>query len=535
MTSSPPAAEPAAAYVSEAKIYPRGVLGRLQKLRHAAVIWLLGMFYLFPWLNWDGRQAVLFDLPARRFHIFGLTFWPQDFPLLAMLLIMAALSLFFFTALAGRLWCGYACPQTVWTEVFLLLERWTEGDRIDRIKLDAATWSLKKLRRKGSKHLLWILAALWTGFTFVGFFTPIRDLAMRASPFAWGSWETFWVLFYGFATWGNAGFLREQVCKYMCPYARFQSAMFDRNTLVIAYDPMRGEPRGPRARSVGSIAQRGRALLDAPTAYDYAFRASLHPSAAAARAHARGTITYDRTEAEPLPQFQPAQLGDCVDCTICVQVCPTGIDIRNGLQYECIACGACIDGCNEVMDKLGYEHGLIRYTTQNAIDGKPSRVVRPRIIVYGTLLALLAAGWAWGVMNRKPFIAEVLRDRNALYRVLSDGTVENAYTLKIVNKTDQAVQFQVALVEAPQGARFVDVPALIEVPGSAVLPVPLRIAAPASTQGRSELELEVRPAQAGDGRAGRPQRVESSFFAPRERHESDEHHESDEGRDRRER
>ena len=519
--SSPNAAEPATAYVSEAKIYPRGVTGRLQKLRHAAVIWLLGMFYLFPWLTWDGRQAVLFDLPARRFHILGLTFWPQDFPLLAMLLIMAALSLFFFTALAGRLWCGYACPQTVWTEVFLLIERWTEGDRIDRIKLDAAPWSLAKLRRKGSKHVLWAVAALWTGFTFVGFFTPIRDLAVRLSPFEWGGWEAFWVLFYGFATWGNAGFLREQVCKYMCPYARFQSAMFDRNTLVIAYDPMRGEPRGPRPRSVGSIAQRSRALLDAPTAYDYAFRASLHPSAAAARAHARGTITYDRTEAEPLPKFEPAQLGDCVDCTICVQVCPTGIDIRNGLQYECIACGACIDGCNEVMDKLGYEHGLIRYTTQNAIDGRPSRVLRPRIFVYGMLLTLLAAGWTWGVLNRKPFIAEVLRDRNALYRVLGDGSIENGYTLKIVNKTDQPARFAVTLVESPRGAHLVDFPAVIEVPASAVLPVPLRVAAPASTHGRSELELEVRQAGGAPERASRPQHIESSFFAPVERHDRD--------------
>jgi polyferredoxin len=522
MNSSPPAAEPAGSYVSEAKIYPRGVTGRLQKFRHGAVIWLLGMFYLFPWLSWNGRQAVLFDLPARKFHILGLTFWPQDFPLLAMLLIMAALSLFFFTALAGRLWCGYACPQTVWTEVFLLIERWTEGDRIDRIKLDAAPWTLQKLRRKGAKHGLWMLAALWTGFTFVGFFTPIRDLAARLSPFAWGGWEAFWVLFYGFATWGNAGFLREQVCKYMCPYARFQSAMFDRNTLVIAYDPMRGEPRGPRARSVGSIAQRGRGLLAASIACDYAFRASQHPSAAAARAHARGTITYDRTVAEPLPQFPPAQLGDCVDCTICVQVCPTGIDIRNGLQYECIACGACIDGCNEVMDKLGYGHGLIRYTTQNAIDGKPSRVLRPRIAVYGTLLTLLATGWAWGVLHRSAFIAEVLRDRNALYRVLGDGSIENGYTLKLVNKTDQAVHFAVTLTEAPAGARLVDVPALIEVPGGAVLPVPLRIAAPATTHGRNELQVQVSPADADEGRPARPQRVASSFFAPGDR-EPDQH------------
>ena len=271
------------AYVSERKVYPRDVHGPLDRLRRLAVVWLLGMFYVFPWLRWDGRQAVLFDLPARKFHVFGLTFWPQDFLFLALLLIIAALALFFFTALAGRLWCGYACPQTVWTEVFLWMERWTEGDRNKRMKLDAAPWSGGKLTRKGAKHVLWLLFALWTGFTFVGFFTPITALGARAVAFQWGGWETFWVLFYALATWGNAGFLREQVCKYMCPYARFQSAMFDRDTLVIAYDPMRGEPRGPRKRGLGSVLERARGLLDVRTAYDYVFRASLHPSAAQAR------------------------------------------------------------------------------------------------------------------------------------------------------------------------------------------------------------------------------------------------------------
>ncbi len=258
------------------------------------MVWLLGMFYLFPWLHWDGRQAVLFDLPARKFHVFGLTFWPQDFLFLALLLIIAALALFFFTALAGRLWCGYACPQTVWTEVFLWMERWTEGDRSKRMKLDAAPWSPEKLARKGAKHVLWLVFALWTGFTFVGFFTPITDLGARSWPFEWGGWETFWVLFYALATWGNAGFLREQVCKYMCPYARFQSAMFDRNTLIIAYDPMRGEPRGPRKRGLASVLERARGLLDKITAYDYVFRAAHHPTAADNRAQARGTITFEQ-------------------------------------------------------------------------------------------------------------------------------------------------------------------------------------------------------------------------------------------------
>src|SRR5688572_1923078 len=401
-------------YVSERKIYPRDVSGRYDRLRKAAVAWLLGMFYFFPWLRWDGRQAVLFDLPARKFHVFGLTFWPQDFLFLALLLIIAGVALFLFTALAGRLWCGYACPQTVWTEVFLWMERWTEGDRNARIKLDAAPWSGNKLLRKGSKHLLWVVFALWTGFTFVGFFTPVTDLGSRLVPFAWGGWETFWVLFYALATWGNAGFLREQVCKYMCPYARFQSAMFDRNTLLIAYDPMRGAPRGPRKRGLGDVVARGRGLLEKALAYDYVFRASRHPNAAHQRLEAHGTITFDAGEAQPLPKFPPEELGDCIDCTICVQVCPTGIDIRNGLQYECIACGACVDACDEVMDKMGFARGLIRYTTQNAIDGKRTRVLRPRIFVYGGLLLALLVVFAWGVGTRSDLIAEVLRDRNAL-------------------------------------------------------------------------------------------------------------------------
>ena len=368
-------AEDSGMYRAASKIYPREVNGRFQRLRTAAVFWLLGMFYLFPWLSWDERQAVLFDLPARRFFIFGLQFWPQDFIFLSWLLIIAGLSLFFFTAVAGRLWCGYACPQTVWTEVFIWLERITEGDRGARMKLDAAPWSANKLARKGAKQILWITFALWTGFTFVGFFTPIRELAARALSWELGAWEAFWTLFYGMATYGNAGYLREQVCKYMCPYARFQGAMFDRNTLIISYDQQRGEPRG--ARKKGS-------------------------------------------------DYRALGLGDCIDCTICVQVCPTGIDIRNGLQYECIACGACVDACDAVMDKVGYPRGLVRYATQNSIEGKRVRLLRPRIVVYAALLLALMLSFAWAVTHRIPLLVDVLRDRNALYRETADGQIENA-------------------------------------------------------------------------------------------------------------
>src|SRR5688572_24728598 len=294
-----------ALYVSERKIYPRDVEGRFQTWRKIAVVVLLGMFYGFPWLRWDGRQAVLFDLPARKFYVFGLNFWPQDFVFLAMLLVIAGFALFFFTALAGRLWCGYACPQTVWTEVFLWMEQWTEGDRNARMKLDAGPWDRNKVLRKGSKHALWLVFALWTGFTFVGFFTPITDLAARTplagNPPGWGNWELFWVLFYALATWGNAGFLREQVCKYMCPYARFQSAMFDRNTLIIAYDPMRGEPRGPRKRGMKGAAER-RGLLDPATAYDYVLRAA-HYVVGSVVAPGTTAVTDSGIKVAPLPKF----------------------------------------------------------------------------------------------------------------------------------------------------------------------------------------------------------------------------------------
>jgi len=445
--------------------------------------------------------------------VFWLNFWPQDFIFLAMLLIIAGLSLFFFTALAGRLWCGYACPQTVWTEVFIWIEQWAEGDRNKRIKLDSAPWSADKLRRRGGKHVLWLLFALWTGFTFVGFFTPIRELAARFSPFEWSGWETFWVLFYSLATWGNAGFLREQVCKYMCPYARFQSAMFDRNTLIIAYDPMRGEPRGARRKgSLASVLERARGLLEKTTAYDYVFRAAHHHTAADNLVAARGntSVLDQRLEAQPLPKFAPEELGDCIDCTLCVQVCPTGIDIRNGLQYECIACGACIDACNEVMDKIGYPHGLIRYATQNAIDGKPSRVLRPRIFVYGFLLLALLIGWGWGVTHRSPLIAEVLRDRNALYRVTGDGSIENGYTLKLINKTREAQRYRIELQSTDRIA-LRGGPQTVQAAAEEVLTLPLIATAPAGVTGKHPIRIVVQSENASDSTR---HAIDTNFFGP---------------------
>jgi cytochrome c oxidase accessory protein FixG len=410
-------------YAAQRKVYPREIAGRFARLRTASVWLLLGIFYLFPWLQWDGRQAVLFDLPARKFFIAGLVFWPQDFIFLTWLLIIAALSLFFFTAVAGRLWCGYACPQTVWTESFLWMERITEGDRAARLKLDRGPWTARKLARKSAKQFLWVTFALWTGFTFVGFFTPIRTLAAEAAAFATGPWETFWILFYGLATYGNAGYLREQVCKYMCPYARFQSAMFDRDTLVITYDEERGEPRGAGKRKAGERA---------------------------------------------------AGRGDCVDCTWCVQVCPTGIDIRDGLQIDCIACAACIDACDTVMDRVGSPRGLIRYTTQHALDHEKTRLLRPRVMVYAGLLAALVAGFVITIALRSPVSLDVIRDRKSLYRVTDDGHVDNVYTLRILNKTERPQRFA---LEATGSGPLTLIPAQTEhlVPSGAVYSIPLRV------------------------------------------------------------
>jgi len=459
-------APPSSYYEARRKIYPRETDGRFQRLRNVAVWVLLGLYYVLPWIPWDGRQSVLFDLPARKFYVFGLVFWPQDFFYLTWLLIILGLSLFFFTALAGRLFCGYACPQTVWTEVFLWVERKCEGDRNRRIKLDKAPWSGEKLLRKGGKHLAWVALALWTGFTFVGFFTPIHALWGKVTHFATGPWETFWVLFYSFATWGNAGFMREQVCKYMCPYARFQSAMFDRDTLIIAYDNGRGEPRGARARSVDP--------------------------------RAKG-------------------LGDCIDCLACVQVCPTGIDIREGLQYECIACAACIDACDAVMDKMSYPRGLVRYTSQHAMEGATAHVVRPRMLVYGVLLAALVIGFFVSISLRTPVGLDVMRDRNALYRTLPDGSIENVYLLRILNK-DTAPHVYVLTASGLPGLSVETGESGTQGDGSRhevgpgeVYSLPVRVRVPpGEASGSHGIRFEVQAADAPRLKAGR----EARFLGP---------------------
>ena len=378
-------------YASMPKIYPRTVQGVFARWRWFGVFITQLVFYGLPWLEWGQRQAVLFDLGARRFYIFGMVLYPQDFIYLTGLLVISALSLFLFTAVAGRLWCGYACPQTVYSELFMWIERKVEGDRSARMRLDDGALSLEKLVKKTYKHILWLGLSIWTGFTFVGYFTPIHELGMEFFQTRMGSWEVFWVFFYGFATYGNAGFMREQVCKYMCPYARFQSAMFDRDTLIVTYDEQRGEPRGGRSRHV--------ALAD-------------------------------------------TGLGACVDCDLCVHVCPTGIDIRNGLQYECIGCAACVDVCNGVMDKMGYDRGLIRYATQNAMQNgwTPAamwkRIFRPRVLMYTGVLWTLILLLAFSLFLRMPMKVDVIRDRG-LPRLTQQGEVENVYRLQVMNATEE--------------------------------------------------------------------------------------------------
>lgn len=394
---APAEGESVGLYEAHKKIYARSIQGVFARWRWAMVFITQIVFYGLPWLDWGERQMVLFDLAARRFYIFGLVLYPQDLIYLTGLLVVSALSLFLFTAVAGRLWCGYACPQTVYTEIFMWVEEKIEGARSARMRLDKGTLSMEKGVKKTFKHVVWLGIAMWTGFTFVGYFTPIRELGMAFLQTQMGSWEVFWAFFYGFATYGNAGFMREQVCKYMCPYARFQSAMFDRDTLIVSYDAARGEPRGARGK-----------------------------------------------------QHERNGLGDCIDCTLCVQVCPTGIDIRDGLQYECIGCGLCVDACNTVMDKMDYPRGLIRYATQNGLAARWSarqvaaRVFRPRVLVYTGVLAALCIGLLASLVVRTPLKVDVVRDRASLARIVEGGMLENVYRLQIMNATERPQRYAIA-------------------------------------------------------------------------------------------
>lgn len=409
-------------YQKRERIYTRPVKGFYQRIRLLTGWPLLIGYFGLPWLQWGERQAVLFDLPARQFHLFFISLWPQDLPLLAWLLIIAAFALFTVTVLAGRVWCGYTCPQTVWTSVYMWAEQITEGTRNQRIKLDAAPWSWTKLRKKSAKHFLWLGFAFLTGFTFIAYFVPIRALLPDIFMLDAGFWAYAWLVFFTIATYVNAGWLREQVCIYMCPYARFQAAMFDRDTLIVSYDEARGEARGSR-------------------------KANADPAALG--------------------------LGDCIDCTMCVQVCPTGIDIRDGLQYECITCALCIDACDLVMEQMHYPPGLIRYTTENIQDNKPSRILRPRLIAYAVATLIMLALFFTVILTRVPLELDVVRERDALFYQVDQSRIENTYLLKVINKSQQA-QSIVVRVEGLANAVLIG-KASAQVDAGEVYEMPLRI------------------------------------------------------------
>lgn len=422
-------------YQTREKIQTRQLPGFFRSLQRWTWMPMIAAYFLIPWFNLDGRQAIWFDLPARKFHVFWITFWPQDFMLLAWALIISAFALFTVTVLVGRVWCGFSCPQTVWTMIFMYIEDWCEGDRNQRIKLDKAPWDGNKILRRGGKFLLWGLVGFVTGLTFVGYYNPIRELVPELFTFTAHPAAVFWTFFFAGMTFMNAGFLREQVCKYMCPYARFQGVMFDPDTLIITYDEERGEPRGSRKKGV-----------------------------------------------------DPASVGkgDCIDCSLCVQVCPTGIDIRNGLQYECIGCAACIDACDEVMDKMNYPRGLIRYSTENAVKKHWGRkeiighVMRPRTLIYGGILALACMAFVWGLATREPLRVDVIRDRATLSREVAGGFIENVYQLQIMNMTEAARSFEVS-VSGLDGIRIADFDGHVEVPSASMHALTLQVQVPVDT------------------------------------------------------
>lgn len=439
-------------------IHTRSFTGRFRNLRLLGAGLLFLLFFGTAWIDWNGRQAVLWDLENRQFHIFGATFWPQDFILLSAILIIAAFGLFFITVLAGRVWCGYACPQSVWTWIFMRVEQITEGDRSQRIKLDAAPWSLQKLARRSAKHGLWLAVSLVTALAFVGYFTPVRQLTVDLATFEVGATTAFWVLFFTAATYINAGWLREKVCRDMCPYSRFQSVMFDSDTLVISYDAARGEPRGPRRKDA---------------------------------------------------DYKAEGLGDCIDCTMCVQVCPTGIDIRDGLQLECIGCGACIDACDSVMDKLGYARGLVRYSSENELAGGKTHWLRPRLVGYAAMLAVMIGAFAWALAERPLISLDVTRDRG-LFRENALGQIENIYSLKIINKTQQPRSYAISLVE-PGDFELHGPRTLNLAPGEIRdLPVSVALTATHNAAGPQTLHFEVRD----QADAGSRVSTKSTFLAP---------------------
>ena len=415
-------------YAARNRIYVRSVKGMLESFRRIFGVIFLGIFAIAPWIQYQGNQAILFDLAQQRFSIFSLTLWPQDLTILAYIIIVAAFALFFVTTFAGRVWCGFMCPQTTWTWIYIWFEEKFEGNRNKRIKLEQRKMDADKLIRKGAKHIAWISVALFTALTFVGYFVPINELFINFFTFNTGFWVAFWVIFFAVCTYGNAGYMREIMCTHICPYARFQSAMFDKDTYTVSYNATRGEQRGPRPRK-------------------------LTPD----EVHEKG-------------------LGDCIDCNLCVQVCPTGIDIRNGLQYECINCGACVDACNGVMDKMGYDKGLISFTSEHQLAGGITKIIRPKLIGYAIVLALMSGLLMYDILSRVPLEVDIIRDRNSLDRETNEGLIENVYTLKILNKSQLSQTYSVAVMGLTDPTFIGDTSITVQGGGVYTLPISIAVA-----------------------------------------------------------
>lgn len=383
----PKSAEQGKRRSARSRIYVRAVEGPLETFRRFFGLFFIVLFAGIPWIQYDGHQAILLDIINQRFTIFHLTLWPQDLTVLAYIFIVSAFALFFVTTFAGRVWCGFMCPQTTWVYMYNVIEEKIEGPRNKRMKLDGRPMDADKFIRKFLKHTLWIAIAILTALTFVGYFTPVGQLFVDFFTFGTSFWATFSVLFFAGCTYGNAGYMREIMCTHMCPYARFQSAMFDKDTFTVSYDAKRGESRGPRPRK----------------------------------------LSHD--------EVKEKGLGDCIDCNLCVQVCPTGIDIRNGLQYECINCGACVDACNGVMDKMSYPKGLISFTSEERLEGGTTHIVRPKLVGYFVVLLVMVGLLIGNIATRVPLEIDIIRDRNSLYRETNEGLIENVYTIKVLNKS----------------------------------------------------------------------------------------------------
>ncbi|QYJ78803.1 cytochrome c oxidase accessory protein CcoG [Shewanella acanthi] len=442
------------------RIYVRAVDGLWSSLRRR-MGWVAMLFFLLlPWIPWGERQAVWFNLSEQKFHVFGLTIWPQDLTLLAALFMIAAFALFFVTTYLGRVWCGYTCPQTVWTFMFIWFEEKLEGARNKRIKLDQMPWSFDKVWRKTAKHTAWLLLSLLTAMTFVSYFVPSHEVYIDVFTLNASGAVYFWVIFFTFATYGNAGWMREIMCIHMCPYARFQSAMFDKNTYIVGYDAKRGETRGPRSR-----------------------------------------------KADP----KESGLGDCIDCDLCVQVCPTGIDIRNGLQYECINCGACIDACDQTMERMGYPLGLISYTTENKLEGIKQKVLRPKLVGYGVVLVAMILIFIYASATIAPLRMDIIRDRNQLYRENNQGLIENTFTLKILNKTEQAHEYKMS-VEGLTNYKWYG-PSSITIAGGEVLTLPISVGVDPVELSRSVTNIEIKVQTNIDGELIEVEQ-ETRFFSP---------------------